>query len=146
MRRSSTTVVIALALLLLGCTGTPEATNGTDTTTTSSTSTSTTTFLPVEVPLAIWSGDSPEADTPESAAAAAVRALHGITPVLAAISAGAVIDTPVAGSTHPAGILVVEGSARGFEAAVIAVMVRGGVGLAEDPGEFSAVAIRVTAG
>jgi hypothetical protein len=182
------------------------------------------------VPLAIWSSSDSEADTPESAADAAVRALIGVTPVLGeymagdnrsgevivfspgdavpversllllrqigpddrwsvigAINEAMEIDEPASGSVVSPGLVVVAGRARGFESLVvvgahrigdetdsidevitsggsleestpfrvvldlrdtkegdvIAIVVRGGVGLEDDPGEFSAIPIRI---
>lgn len=43
---------------------------------------------PVDVPMAIWVSSGPEADTPESAAEAAVRELLGVTPILGEFQAG----------------------------------------------------------
>lgn len=183
-----------------------------------------------ESPLAVWASAGTSAATPESAAAAAVRDLIGVEPVLGeymagdgrsgeitvfspgettpversllllrqlgpddqwsvigAINPAMTIDRPASGSVVPARMLTVSGRARGFEALVvvsahritesielidqetamggsletpepfsveldlggtepgdvIAIVVRGGVGLEEDPGEFSAVAVRI---
>lgn len=207
-------LLVSLATLgsvLIGCNG--------------STSSTTT-----ELPLAIWSSNGGEADTPERAATAAVRDLLGVTPVLsefmagdsrsgeivvfspretiaversvlllrqlgpadewsvmAAINSAMSIERPDSMSIQPGGPLVVAGFARGFEGLVvvsahrigelialidqkityagsletsepfsveldlsdtdpgdvIAIVVRGGVGLADDPGEFSAIPIRI---
>lgn len=183
-----------------------------------------------EVPLAVWSSSAQVALTPESAAAAAVRDLIGVEPVLGeymagdsrsgeitvfspgettpversllllrqlgsddqwsvigAVNSAMTIDRPTSGSVVPGRMLTVSGRGRGFEALVvvsahrigdsvelidqkttmggsletpepfsveldlggtepgdvIAIVVRGGVGLDDDPGEFSAIAIRV---
>lgn len=183
-----------------------------------------------ETPLAVWTSNGPAADTPEGAAAAAVRSLIGVTPVLGeymagdnrsgemavfspgettpversllllrqlgpadqwavvgAINQAMTIDQPASGSVVSPGILTVAGRGRGFEALVvvtahrigdtielidqeitmggslegsepltvqldltdtdpgdvIAIVVRGGVGLEDDPGEFSAIPIRI---
>lgn len=183
-----------------------------------------------EGPLAIWSSSESPAETPESAAEAAVASLIGVTPVLGdfmagdsrsgemvvfspgettpversllllrrlgsddrwsvigAINSAMTIDEPETASVVPAGLLTVSGSGRGFEGLivvsahrigdrvesidqetttggslersepfrvvldlsdtdpgdVIAIVVRGGVGLEDDPGEFSAIPIRI---
>lgn len=107
--------------------------------------------------------------------------------VISAINPAISIDTPLSGSVHSSGPLLVSGTARGFEALVVvdaylidepviridraityagsletsepflveldltrtrpggtvAIVVRGGVGLEDDPGEFSAIPIRI---
>jgi hypothetical protein len=184
----------------------------------------------VDQPMAIWSSTGPAADSPETAADAALRDLLGVNPtlgpymsgdsrsgemevfspgengptlrsllllrqlgpgdtwsVLGAIAPAIRIDQPASGSVHPAGMLTVTGAARGFEGTVlvsahragspsplidrqitaggalaevepfqveldlsaarpgevIAVVVRGDTGLSDDPGEFSALPIRI---
>lgn len=184
----------------------------------------------VDQPMAIWSSTGPAADSPETAADAAVRDLLGVDPtlgpymsgdsrsgeievfspgengptlrsllllrqlgpgdmwsVLGAIAPAIRIDQPASGSVQSAGMLTVTGAARGFEGTVlvsahragspsplidqqitaggalaevepfqvtldlraarpgevIAVVVRGDTGLSDDPGEFSALPIRI---
>lgn len=209
-RLASLLVITGLVGLLTGCRSTSDSA--------------------VETPLAIWSSAGSEANTPESAADAAVRSLIGVTPVLGdfmsgdnrsgemivfspgetvpversllllrqlgsdnrwsvigAINSAMTIDEPESGGVVPAGMLTVSGRGRGFEALivvsahrisdrielidqeiamggslersepfrveldlrgtspgdVIAIVVRGGVGLEDDPGEFSALPIRI---
>lgn len=184
----------------------------------------------VDQPMVIWSSTGPAADSPETAADAAVRDLLGVNPtlgpymsgdsrsgemevfspgdngltlrsllllrqlgpgdtwsVLGAIAPAIRIDQPASGSVQPVGMLTVTGAARGFEGTVlvsahrvganaalidqqitaggalaevepfqveldlsaarpgevIAVVVRGDTGLSNDPGEFSALPIRI---
>ena len=210
-RRWVTTSLITIVALTSACRGTPS------------------TQEPI-TPFAIWWSDGSVADTPKSAATAAVRDLIGVDPVLGdfmagdsrsgeievlspdgtvptvrsllfvrqlgpadewsvigAVSAAITIDAPQSRSVRPPGILLVSGSARGFEGLVVvtahrlgnqpelidqamtqagsldesrpfrveldlsrthtgdvlAITVRGGVGVEDDPGEFSAIPIRI---
>jgi len=96
-------VSLLLAFVISGCgstaspsttvepTTTPDATTvPTDTTTTSGPpdTTVTPTTDPSDVPMAIWASLGPEADSPETAATAAVTELLGVTPILGEFMAG----------------------------------------------------------
>jgi hypothetical protein len=99
--RLVTLLLMFMIPLMLGCgsqdppVSTPDTTADETTTsqpadTTSSTGgpSTTTPSDPLDVPMAIWVSSGPEADTPESAAEAAVRELLGVTPVLGEFQAG----------------------------------------------------------